>query len=89
MSCRLKNTNPDKFGDPPRTNFDLEMMRVYNPLRENYHAPVWNPPRTVYDKCVQKVWCQSCSQYHEPTPQNLPNCIVSGQQQVMCRNKKQ
>lgn len=74
MSCRLKNTNPDKYGPPPRSDYDKMMMERYVNQLDSYHSPIpqwsgqpgeyhsppWQGDRTNEDRLIQKEWCPTC-----------------------------
>ena len=65
-SCYKKNTNIEKYADPPRTPYDQLMNKVYNP--QNYYAAPMPMPRTEFDMDMRKHWCPNCKFGFTVTP---------------------
>ena len=53
-----------KDSSMPRTKYDMEMMKMFNPgvtcEKFSYHAPQWPGARTQFDMHVQKKFCPTC-----------------------------
>lgn len=52
-----------------RTDYDKMMKEMFNPMKENYHAPPFPGYRTNFDKELQAKWCPKCG---NPTPPSPP-----------------
>jgi hypothetical protein len=62
MSCRMKQT---KNKVQERSAYDIKMLEMYNPLRENYVVPGVGTEineRTAVDINLQKQWCAKCNE---------------------------
>ena len=59
MSCQLKHINPEKYGPPPRSDYDKKMLELYNSDNStSYYTIVY--PSEKNNKPNQKL-CSKCN----------------------------
>ena len=57
-SCYKKTVNVEKYGTPPRTPYDQQMNKMYDP--NSYYSAPFPMEKTRYDMMYELIFCPNC-----------------------------